>query len=183
MATIKVHGGDFVRNSTGYLNDHDFRLPTAEHRFLRIALAELVKISMVNQEAGQTAAAAFGRALVGELLLGPLGALARSVSAAHRTHIRFAATFVDGRRLLATTDSAAFNRLMGFVFTRKSQAAKQLAVSEHEERVAMARVDEMVARHLDRMNAKPAPCEALPSARANGPTFGKRRQGAAKLST
>jgi hypothetical protein len=176
MATIKVHGGDFVPNSTGYLNDHDFRLPTAAHRFLgeRIALAELSEISMMNQEAGQTAAAVFGRALVGELLLGPLGALAGSVSAANRTHITFTATFLDGRRLLATTDSAAFNRLMGFLFTRRSQAAKQLAASEHEERAAIARADEIVARHLDRIEAKPPACEALASPRPNGPTFGKR---------
>src|ERR1700694_4666850 len=98
MATIvNVHGGDFVPGSIGTFSSGVLKLKTLEHPFLgeTIPVQRIVDVEIVAQEGVGRPGAAVGRAIVGSVLLGPIGALAGAATTKQRTDITFAASFQD----------------------------------------------------------------------------------------
>ncbi len=117
MAVIKVHAGDFLPKN-GEFNGRQLVLKTeAKHsRGETIELSELDQVEVASEENAKRIGGTLGWGAVGAVALGPVGLLAGLVLGGRKKEVTFAAKFKDGRRLLATTDSATFIKLQAAVF-------------------------------------------------------------------
>lgn len=146
MASIKIHGGDFVAGRSGTFRFGVLTLPTPYDswhgipvsRWEKIPLSKVMRVEAVNKEMRHRPGAAVGRGLVGGMLGWPMGAVASVLGGPpgvvvgltsavigftmtnHRSNVTFEAEFEGGRRLLATTDTATYTKLLAAAFDYKS---------------------------------------------------------------
>ena len=118
MAWIKVHGGDFAGRGTLVgerllLRASDADLD-AEPQSLR--LSDLASVELVTEEEIPSIAKKLGLGVLGRFVAGPVGLIAGLVIGGSTKKVTFAATFKDGRRLLATTSNRAFVKMKAAVF-------------------------------------------------------------------
>lgn len=114
---VKVHAGDF-RPGSGICTGKILCLKTDKHRWWgeNIQISEIAAIDVASEENVGRLADAVGMGLVAGALLGPLGLIAGAVAGGRGKDVTFVATFRDGRRLLATTDSETYTRLAAVLF-------------------------------------------------------------------
>jgi hypothetical protein len=147
MARIKVHGGDFVPGASGSFSFGVLRLPTpggfifggiplTTHE--QIPLSKLMRVEAINKEMKHRTGAAVGRGLLGATIAGPIGsvagvlfggplgiiaagttALVGFTTTNHKSEVTFEAEFEGGRRLLATTNTATYIKLLAAAFDYK----------------------------------------------------------------
>jgi hypothetical protein len=117
MAKIKVHAGDFLKQD-GRLSFGSLVLLTEKNNFLgeAIPLNRLETVEVASEESVKRVGGAIGWGAVGALALGPVGLLAGMLLGGKGKDVTFVAKFKDGRKLLATTDSATFTKLQAAVF-------------------------------------------------------------------
>jgi hypothetical protein len=100
-----------------------------------IHLERLLKLETVSLENdGRSTLSSVGRALVGELIAGPFGALIAAGTAKGRNQVTFLATFDDDRQFLGATDSEIFKSWTGYLLTRKrlqEREADDVAATAH----------------------------------------------------
>jgi len=146
MATIKVHGGDFVAGQSGTFRFGVLTLPTPSRYFFlvgseKIPLSKVMRVEAVNKEERHRTGAAVGRGAVAAMIAGPIGsiftvlggptgtavALASGIigynTTNHSSDVTFEAEFEGGQRLLATTDTATYTKLLGAAFDYKPPSA------------------------------------------------------------
>ena len=102
--TIRVHGGDFIAGSEGAIWLGSLYLKTEARRIVgeKLPLGCLASIELITQE--EFSSKQFARA---------------SIGLTTRANITFAATFRDGRHLMATTDMKTFTRLQAATFNNQ----------------------------------------------------------------
>jgi hypothetical protein len=159
MAKIAVHGGDFVAGESGTFTFGVLTLPTAGPSFLgipltkreEIPLSKVMRIEAVNKEMKHRTGVAVGRGAVAAMIAGPIGSvgavlggptgIAVAVTSAiigfnttnHTSNVTFEAEFEGGRRLLATTNTATYTKLLAAAFDYKPpQQRAGLAFNQHE---------------------------------------------------
>ena len=117
MATIRVHAGDFLK-SDGRFQFGILILNTNEHPFLgeNIPLSQLAEVALASEENVKKLAGTVGWGVAGAVLLGPLGMLVGLLAGGRKKEVTFVAKFKDGRKLLATTDSGTYTKLVAAVF-------------------------------------------------------------------
>jgi hypothetical protein len=118
MATITVHAGHFVSGKvnvqSGSMRLRDITTRSAiSYRF-----EDFAELEAASEESTKKMMGAIGWGLVGDLALGPLGALAGVLSGGKQTDVKFTAAFKDGRRMLATTDSKTFTAMQAALFNK-----------------------------------------------------------------
>jgi hypothetical protein len=132
MAKIKVHGGDFVAGESGKFSFGVLTLPTP-NSFLgiftgseKIPLSKVMRVQAVNKETRHRTGAAVGRGLVGGMLgglvSGPVGLTSAVIGFTmtnHTSDVMFEAEFEGGRRLLATTNTTTYSKLLAAAFDYK----------------------------------------------------------------
>mgnify|MGYP001608718031 CR=1 FL=1 len=125
MATIKVHGGDFLKSDGNYFFGQ-LVLKTPAHPFAgeSISKKELEVVEVASEESVKKIAGTVGWGIAGALLLGPVGLLAGALAGGRKKEVTFVAKFRDGRRLLATTDSKTYTELLAEVFSAGAPAAQ-----------------------------------------------------------
>lgn len=118
MGKVKVHAGDFTKNSDGQIAFGSITLKTAKNwlageaiRFNQIETVELATEDTVKRVGGTV-----GWGIAGAALLGPVGLLAGLLLGGRGKDVTFVATFKDGRRLMATTDSKSFTTMKAATF-------------------------------------------------------------------
>jgi len=118
MAKIRIHAGDFLPNRDGQLTFGSLVLPTAEKAFAgeAISITKLESVEVATEESVKRLGGTVGWGVAGAVVLGPVGLLAGLLLGGKGKDVTFAATFKDGRRLLATTDSKTFTKLKAQVF-------------------------------------------------------------------
>ena len=145
MASIKIHGGDFVAGRSGTFSFGVLTLPTPYDswhgipvsRWEKIPFSKVMRVEAVNKEMKHRTGAAVGRGLVGGMLGWPMGAVASVLGGPpgvvvgltsaligftmtnHRSNVTFEAEFEGGRRLLATTNTATYTKLLAAAFNYK----------------------------------------------------------------
>ena len=117
MAKITVHAGDF-KKGVGQFTFGSFILLTEEHQWAgeSIPPSQLETLEVASEESVKNIGGAVGWGAAGALLLGPVGLLVGVFLAGKKKDVTFVAKFKDGRRLLATTDSATFTKLKATMF-------------------------------------------------------------------
>ena len=131
MATITVYGGDFKAGRGTYSSKQfNFKSDKGTGIFFgeSIPLDRLAKLETVSLENnGRDTGSTVGRALVGELLAGPFGAIIAAGTAKGRNQVTFLATFDDNRQFLGATDSETFKTWMGTLLTRRRMEENETA--------------------------------------------------------
>lgn len=114
VSIIDVHGGDFKTGQRSNLVGDQYLLMVRKDKWFRekIPLKDVASVEEQNSQSVQRLSGVAGFAAVGALALGPVGLLA-GLLGGKGTDITFLCTLKDGRRFLATSSSAAFNRLKG----------------------------------------------------------------------
>lgn len=118
MAKVKVHAGDWPKGS-GQFSFGSLALPKKGGwgGFEGVPLTQLASVDLATEEGVKRLGGTIGWGAAGAVLLGPVGLLAGLVAGGRGKDVTFVATFKDGRKLLATTDSKTFVKLQAAVFT------------------------------------------------------------------
>lgn len=116
MAKIVVHAGDFPKGK-GSFGFGAFALPKENSwQFEGIAQQQLSSVEIATEDSVKRVGGTVGWGLAGAALLGPVGLLAGLLAGGRGKDVTFVATFKDGRRMLATTDSKTFTKIQALVF-------------------------------------------------------------------
>jgi hypothetical protein len=154
MASIKILGGDFIAGRSGAFKSGVLTLPTPEHSFCgeEIPVTMVMRVEAVNKEMKHRTGAAVGRGAVAAMIGGPIGAvgavlggpagIAVAVTSAivafrttnHTSDVTFEAEFEGGRRLLATTNTATYTKLLAAAFDYKPPLARPVVNHEPKAR-------------------------------------------------
>ena len=120
MSKLKVHAGDFStlspQNSFSKSwgsSDGVFRLWSEKSTWgtESIASSELEYLQLANEETVKKIGGTVGWGAAGGLIFGPVGLLAGLVLGGRKKEVTFVAKFKDGRRFIATTDSATWTQI------------------------------------------------------------------------
>lgn len=118
MAKLTIHAGDWPAGA-GSLTGDLFVLPkkpNATFSLESVQLRELSSVEVASEDSVRRAGGTIGWGAAGAVLLGPVGLLAGLLAGGRGKDVTFVATFKDGRRLMATTDSKAFTKLRAATF-------------------------------------------------------------------
>jgi hypothetical protein len=117
MSRIKILAGDFLKG-VGHYNFGEFSLPTEAHPFIgdHIKTADIELLEIATEETVKKFGGTAGWGLAGAALFGPVGLLAGILSGGNKKQVTFVARFRDGRRLMATTDSKTYAKIMADTF-------------------------------------------------------------------
>lgn len=194
MAAVTVYGGDFKAGRCSYLFKKFTFKPQKLWQFDEtVPLDQLVSLETVSLESdGRSTLSTVGRALVGDLIAGPFGAIIAAGTAKGRNQVTFLATFADNRQFMGATDSETFKSWKGYLLTRKRAQETGVAAAAEEEAKQVARTDALIARYIEEQRATASvvasqnlasdamqnldPRQGLPMhSRETIPTFGKRK--------
>lgn len=114
MTKLKVQSGDFLQGEADYRNG-SLILKTARSPSPgeKIALSHISELIVANQESYRSLGSTLGWGVAGALMAGPVGLIAGLWLGGKEEEITFLATFEDGRKLMAITDSKTWTRLNG----------------------------------------------------------------------
>lgn len=116
MAKVVVHAGDWPKGKGDYMWG-SIQLPIAgSWKKDLISVSELATVELATEDSVKRVGGTVGWGAAGAVLLGPVGLLAGLLLGGRGKDITFVATFKDGRKLLATTDSKTFTKLQAAVF-------------------------------------------------------------------
>jgi hypothetical protein len=116
MSRISVVAGDFLKGE-GQLAMNNLVLPSQKAPGGEaIPLSELATVEAATEETARDLVGTIGWGAAGAVILGPVGLLAGLLLGGKKKEITFIARFKDGRKLLATADSATYTRLIAAVF-------------------------------------------------------------------
>jgi len=117
MAKITVHAGDFHKGDAQLTLDC-LHLKSDAHPWPgeSISLTLLETVEVATEENVKKLAGTVGWGMAGGMLLGPVGLLAGLLLGGRKKEVTFVAKFKDGRKLLATTDSATYKKLAAAAF-------------------------------------------------------------------
>jgi hypothetical protein len=117
MSKVTVHAGDFEKGD-GQFSFGVFVLRTASKQWVgeSIPATALESIDVASEESVKRIGGTIGWGAAGAVILGPVGLLAGLLLGGKKKEVTFVAKFKDGRRLLATTDSAAFVKMKAAIF-------------------------------------------------------------------
>lgn len=110
MSKITVHAGDFLKGETA-VGEWSMLLKTPKHRWVgeEIYFSELDTVEQASEESVKRIGGTVGWGAAGAVLFGPVGLLAGLILGGKGRDVTFVATFKDGRKMLATTDSKTFS--------------------------------------------------------------------------
>ncbi|MBU4495823.1 MAG: hypothetical protein L6425_02140 [Candidatus Aminicenantes bacterium] len=117
MAKIKVLAGDFLSGDSS-LSWGNLFLKTEAHSVAGelIPLTQLASVEVASEESVKKMGGTIGWGVAGTLLAGPIGLLAGLLLGGKKKEVTFIAKFKDGRKLMATTDSGTYKKLLAAVF-------------------------------------------------------------------
>lgn len=123
MTRLTVQSGDFLQGEGEYRNGSltlkTCRSPSPGEK---IALTRISELIVANQESSRSLGSTLGWGVAGALMAGPVGLIAGMWLGGKEEEITFLATFKDGRKLMAVTDSKTWSKLNGH-WRRHSQPA------------------------------------------------------------
>jgi hypothetical protein len=129
MARINIHGGDFAVGQSGTFAFGVLTMPPPGRPFFgaceKIPLNKVMRVEAVNKEMRHRTGAALGRGLAGVMISGPIGAIVGFTTTNHASDVTFEAEFEGGRRLLATTNTATYTKLLAAAFDYKPHAERR----------------------------------------------------------
>lgn len=118
MASINVHAGDFPKGKASLMfGVLSFSWQMGDGLMGKsIHLNELEAVDIATEESVKRLGGTLGWGVVGATLLGPVGLLAGLLAGGRKTEVTFVAKLKDGRKFLASADSAAYKKIAAAVF-------------------------------------------------------------------
>jgi len=118
MGKLKIHAGDFLKNGQSSFGFGIFTLFTEQHKWMgeQIFAKQLETVEIATEESVKRLGGTLGWGVAGLAALGPLGLLAGLVAGGRGKDVTFVARFKDGRKLLATTDSKTYQKILAATF-------------------------------------------------------------------
>lgn len=112
MASLKIIGGDFEKGE-GTFSFGSFALTKPGHWFARehIKSSDIESIYPASEETVKKFFGTAGMALIGGIVLGPIGALAGALVGGRKKEIAFIARLKDGRKFMATADNKTYLKI------------------------------------------------------------------------
>jgi hypothetical protein len=116
MSRLMVLAGDFPKGE-GRISADSLVLPNAGGSpGEQVPMTSLQSVEVANEETARDMVGTLGWGAAGALLLGPVGLLAGLFLGGRTKEVTFVARFRDGRKLLGTTDSGSYTKLLAAVF-------------------------------------------------------------------
>jgi hypothetical protein len=119
MSTITIHAGDFDKGKAIFKGDY-IGLPIKPGQGFanrdRLPIAEMEEIDTASEESVKRVGGTVGWGLAGAAVLGPAGLLAGLLLGGRKKEVTFVARFTDDRKMMATTDSKTYAKLVASVF-------------------------------------------------------------------
>jgi hypothetical protein len=116
MSRLNVLAGDFTKGE-GQLALNNLILPTERAPSGEaVPLSDLAAVEIATEETARDIVGTIGWGAVGAVVLGPIGLLAGLLLGGKKKEVTFIARFKDGRKLLASTDSGTYTKLLASVF-------------------------------------------------------------------
>ena len=119
MASITVHAGDFGKGKAS-LNFgaivFAWQAGDGWSGGKTLMLNQLETVEIASEESVKRVAGTVGWGAVGSVLLGPVGLLAGLLAGGRKTEVTFVARTKDGKKFLASADSAAYKKIAAAVF-------------------------------------------------------------------
>ncbi|MFZ0156112.1 hypothetical protein [Pseudomonas sp.] len=112
MTRLTVQSGDFLQGEGEYRNG-SLTLKSCSNPSSgeKIALSGISELIVANQESSRSLGSALGWGMACALVAGPVGLLAGFWLGGKEEEVTFLATFKDGRKLMAITDSKTWSKL------------------------------------------------------------------------
>lgn len=85
-------------------------------RYECVPMRELVSVEVASEESVKRVGGTVGWGIAGGALFGPVGLLAGLIAGGRATEVTFVAELSDGRKFLATADTATFRRFQASAF-------------------------------------------------------------------
>lgn len=118
MAKVKILAGDY--KGQGSFSWSTFSMPWMPGDGFSLGKAyssrDLESVEIATEEAVKKVAGAVGWGLAGAALLGPVGLLAGALLGGKGKEVTFVAQFKDGKKILASTDSDTYKKILAAVF-------------------------------------------------------------------
>ena len=131
---ITVYGGTWAGRCSYLFKKFTFKPHKLWQFDETVPLDRLASLETVSLESdGRSTLSTVGRALVGDLIAGPFGALIAAGTAKGRNQVTFFATFDDNRQFMGATDSETFLSWTGYLLTRKRFQEKEAALAAEKE--------------------------------------------------
>lgn len=119
MAKLKLHAGDYGQGQ-GSVVLNNIRMPWRPGDGFSLGksygISDIEELEVASEESVKRLGGTVGWGAAGALILGPVGLLAGLLAGGRTKEVTFVARFKDGKRILATTDSATYTRLMAATF-------------------------------------------------------------------
>ncbi|WP_375187755.1 hypothetical protein [Sphingobium yanoikuyae] len=117
MGSIKIHAGDWGKNTSGGFAFGAFSLPKPG-KFMPEGIhgSELSDVEIATEESVKRIGGTVGWGAAGAVILGPVGLLAGLLLGGRKKEVTFVAKFKDGRKFLGTTDSKTFTQMSAATF-------------------------------------------------------------------
>lgn len=117
MARIKVHAGDFLEGK-GQISGGAMVLRTEEKSWIgeAIPFTSFEELETASEDSVKRIGGTIGWGAAGALVLGPVGLLAGLLVGGRGKDVTFVGKLKDGRKILATTDSKTFTKMMAANF-------------------------------------------------------------------
>ncbi len=114
MTRLTVQSGDFLQGEGEYRNGSlTLKTATSPSPGEKISLSRIKDMKVANQESSRNLGSAIGWGMAGALMAGPIGLIAGLWLGGKDEEVTFLATFKDGRKLCAVTDSKTWSKLDG----------------------------------------------------------------------
>lgn len=120
MAKIKIHAGDLPIGSAKYTLGM-IQLPPDPKKSIfampdHIRPADFEELEVASEDSVKRVGGTVGWTTVGALALGPIGLVAGLVLGGRGKDVTFVGRLKDGRKILATTDSGTYKKLLAAIF-------------------------------------------------------------------
>lgn len=121
MSIINVQAGDFAKGkhsrfSFGVLSLATDEIGWAGRKMISYSAPDVISVEIANEESVKRAGGTVGWGVAGAVLLGPVGLLAGLLIGGRGKDVTFVATFKDGKKVLATTDSKTYTKVLAMAF-------------------------------------------------------------------
>lgn len=118
MAKVTIHAGDYpTGGATLMMGVLSFPWQAGDGLLGKsVALNQLISVEVASEESVKRLGGTVGWGVIGATLLGPVGLLAGLLLGGKKTEVTFVAVFKDGKKMLASTDSASYKKFAAAVF-------------------------------------------------------------------
>lgn len=115
MGKVKIHAGDIGKRSIDFDGSY-FSFYESRWSNTKISASNISSLEIATEENIKSISGTFAGGIIGGVILGPVGMIGGLLLGGNKKEVTFAATFNDGKKIFATTDSLTFTKIQAVHF-------------------------------------------------------------------